>query len=72
MFNTICTLIALGCIGTEAYCFEKFVDELKKRSAEKKAKRDAIGRARAKAIVAKRVKLKKNRAELFSMISEEE
>jgi len=72
MFNTICTIIALGCIGTEAYCFEKFVDELKKRSAEKKAKRDAIGRARAKKAVAERVRIKKNRAELFSMISEEE
>lgn len=72
MFNTICALIALGCIGVEAYCIEKFSDELKRRSADKKAKRDAIGRARAKAIVAKRVKLKNNRTELFSMISEEE
>lgn len=72
MFNTICTLIALGCVGVEAYCFEKFADELKRRSAEKKAKRDKIGRARAKKAVAERVRIKKNRAELFSMISEKE
>lgn len=72
MFNTICTLIALGCVGVEAYCFEKFTEELKTRSAEKKAKRDKIGRAKAKKAIAKKTAIRRNRSELFDMLSGEE
>lgn len=72
MFNIICTVIALGCLGTEAYCCEKIIEEIKSRSAEKKAKRDAIGRARAKKALAKKTAIRRNRSELFDMLSGEE
>lgn len=72
MFNTICAIIALGCVGVEAYCFEKLAEKLKSRSAEKKAKRDAIGRAKAKKAIAKKTAIRRNRSELFDMLSGEE
>lgn len=75
MFNTVCSIIALICILTEAVCMTKLCDYLisnaKAKSEAEKAQRDKIGRARAKQQVKAEADKVRNRNELFDILSGE-